>query len=87
MDECRHMMTVPVPEPAAGTDGCEECLAAGQSWVHLRKCLTCGHVGCCDASIGRHATRHAHTHRHPVVRSLEPGESWRYCYADETFTE
>jgi uncharacterized UBP type Zn finger protein len=73
------MRTVPVPEPEAGTQGCEECLAIGQRWVHLRKCLVCGHVGCCDQSIGKHATKHAHATGHPVIRSFEPGEEWRFC--------
>jgi CPA1 family monovalent cation:H+ antiporter len=83
MAECVHMQTVPVPEPAAGAQGCEECLKIGQEWVHLRKCLECGHVGCCDQSIGKHATAHAASTGHPVIRSFEPGEEWRYCYPDE----
>jgi uncharacterized UBP type Zn finger protein len=87
MPGCHHMDSVPVPEPEAGTQGCEECLAIGQRWVHLRKCLECGHVGCCDNSIGKHATKHAHATMHHVIRSLEPGEEWRYCYADGAFTE
>lgn len=85
MDECRHMQTAPVPEPEGHTHGCEECLKIGQRWVHLRKCVICGHVGCCDQSIGKHATKHAHETGHPVVRSAEPGEEWRYCYVDDTF--
>lgn len=87
MGECTHMHTVPVPEPEAGTEGCQECLAIGQEWVHLRKCLECGHVGCCDQSIGKHATMHAAQTGHPVVKSHEPGETWRFCYADEEFAE
>jgi uncharacterized UBP type Zn finger protein len=87
MGECAHMRSVPAPEPDARTEGCEECLATGQTWVHLRKCLTCGHIGCCDESIGKHATRHAHETRHAVVRSFEPGENWRYCYVDDSFVE
>ena len=87
MAECQHMHTVPVPEPEARTQGCEECLAIGQQWVRLRKCLECGRVGCCDNSIGKHATAHAHTTGHNVIRSFEPGEEWRYCYADEAFAE
>jgi hypothetical protein len=66
-------------------EGCEECLRTGSQWVHLRLCLTCGHVGCCDSSPNRHARRHAHTAGHPIVRSYEPGEDWRWCYVDETF--
>ena len=63
--------------------GCEECLAMGSRWVHLRLCLTCGHVGCCDSSPNKHASAHAATIGHPIVRSLEPGEDWRWCYVDE----
>jgi uncharacterized UBP type Zn finger protein len=62
--------------------GCEECLAAGEPWLHLRICLECGHVGCCDDSPNRHATTHANATRHPVIRSLEPGERWAWCYSD-----
>ena len=65
------------------TDGCEECLREGADWVHLRLCLTCGHVGCCDDSKNKHATAHFHSTGHPVIESLEPGESWRWCYVDE----
>ena len=64
-------------------EGCEECLASGDRWVHLRLCLTCGHVGCCDSSPNRHATEHARTTGHPIVESFEPGESWRWCYVDQ----
>ena len=67
--------------------GCEECLATGDSWVHLRLCLGCGHVGCCDNSKNKHARRHFRTTTHPVIRSFEPGESWRYCYPDDLFVE
>jgi ubiquitin-hydrolase Zn-finger-containing protein len=65
--------------------GCEECLALGSSWVHLRLCLTCGHVGCCDSSPLRHARGHAFAVGHPIVASFEPGESWRWCYVDEAY--
>ena len=65
------------------TKGCEECLASGDSWVHLRLCLQCGHVGCCDNSKNRHATKHFHASKHPVARSIEPGERWGWCYVDE----
>jgi CPA1 family monovalent cation:H+ antiporter len=85
MAACQHLRSVPVPEPEARTQGCEECLAIGQEWVHLRKCLDCGHVGCCDQSIGKHATKHAKAEGHPCIRSFEPGEEWRYCYADDSF--
>jgi uncharacterized UBP type Zn finger protein len=63
--------------------GCEECLAQGSRWVHLRLCLSCGHVGCCDSSPGTHARRHAAGAGHPIIRSFEPGEDWRYCFVDE----
>jgi monovalent cation/hydrogen antiporter len=63
-------------------DGCEECLAMGSTWVHLRLCLECGHVGCCDSSPNRHASKHFASERHPVMRSFEPGESWRWCFVD-----
>lgn len=67
--------------------GCEECVKAGTHWVHLRQCLECGHVGCCDSSVGRHATRHFHATKHPVMRSVEPGEPWGWCYVDEEMLE
>jgi phosphoenolpyruvate-protein phosphotransferase len=78
---CEHAAKVK-PVPPRTPAGCEECLAAGASWVHLRLCLTCGHVGCCDDSPGRHATRHAQATSHPVIASYEPGERWAWCYAD-----
>jgi uncharacterized UBP type Zn finger protein len=83
MPACEHLSSVPVPEPDARTEGCEECMAIGQRWVQLRKCLDCGHVGCCDSSIGKHATKHFHETGHPVMRSFEPGGGWRYCYVDK----
>ena len=66
-------------------NGCQECLELGTWWVHLRLCLTCGHVGCCDSSPMRHARSHAHTSRHPIVQSMQPGESWRWCYVHENY--
>jgi thioredoxin reductase (NADPH) len=69
------------------TEGCEECLQTGDEWVHLRLCLSCGHVGCCDDSPNRHATRHFHASLHPVIRSYEPQEAWAYCYSDSTLAE
>jgi ubiquitin-hydrolase Zn-finger-containing protein len=66
-------------------NGCEECLELGTRWVHLRLCLTCGHVGCCDSSPMRHASGHARTVGHPIVQSMEPGESWRWCYIHENY--
>ncbi len=67
----------------ASGPGCQECLATGGYWVHLRVCMTCGHIGCCDSSPGRHATAHYHETEHPIVRSVEPGETWGWCYVDE----
>jgi uncharacterized UBP type Zn finger protein len=67
----------------ARTAGCEECLQTGDAWVHLRLCLSCGHVGCCDSSKNKHATAHFHRSKHPVMRSFEPGERWAWCYVDE----
>ena len=87
---CVHLKTVvskragPV---APSAHGCEDCLAMGASWVHLRLCLTCGHVGCCDSSPNRHATAHYHRSGHPVVKSFEPGEDWAWCYVDEEMVE
>lgn len=78
---CSHAAAV--GEVTPGAAGCEECLALGDSWVHLRLCMTCGHVGCCDSSKNRHATTHFQTTGHPIVRSFQPGESWAWCYADE----
>ncbi len=66
-----------------GANGCEECLAVGDTWVHLRTCLICGHVGCCDSSKNKHATRHFHATGHPLIQSFEPGETWIWCYVDE----
>jgi uncharacterized UBP type Zn finger protein len=78
---CEHEIGL---EPvAARTPGCEECLKAGTRWVHLRLCLSCGHVGCCDSSPGKHATKHFHRTNHPVVASYESGERWAWCYVDE----
>ena len=65
-------------------EGCEECLADGGTWVHLRLCLGCGHVGCCDSSQMKHASKHFAETEHPVMRSFEPGENWRWCFVDET---
>ena len=64
-------------------NGCEECLKMGDKWVALRLCLECGHVGCCDSSKNKHATKHFHTTTHPIIRSFEPGEDWRWCYIDQ----
>lgn len=82
---CEHLEQVKEVEPSAA--GCEDCLRMGGQWVHLRLCLTCGHVGCCDSSPHRHATAHWHASGHPVIRSFEPGEEWMWCYPDELFFE
>ena len=79
---CRHLAGLR-PVPPRTPDGCEECLKTGSPWVHLRLCLGCGHVGCCDSSPNRHATRHFKTIGHPVVASYETGERWAWCYADD----
>ena len=80
--QCTHVDQVTEVTPRT-PQGCEECLAMGGRWVHLRLCLTCGYVGCCDSSPNRHATKHFQTAGHPIVRSFEPGESWVWCYADQ----
>jgi len=67
------------------TKGCEECLKSGDSWVHLRMCLECGHVGCCDSSKNRHARAHFKATQHPLIQSAEKGEDWRWCYIDEVY--
>jgi hypothetical protein len=85
-DECTHLDTIANPEPHSW--GCEDCLAKGEeNWVHLRLCETCGHVGCCDNSPGRHATAHFGATSHPMIRSYEPGEDWFYCYVDDLLFE
>jgi uncharacterized UBP type Zn finger protein len=86
---CNHFAQAqPVPAPpAAHAAGCEECVRLGDTWVHLRQCLVCGHVGCCDSSKNKHATRHFHTTTHPVMRSVEPGETWGWCYVDERMVD
>jgi monovalent cation:H+ antiporter-2, CPA2 family len=78
---CRHVAALQAVRP--GAQGCEDCLKIGAAWVHLRLCMTCGHVGCCDSSPNRHATQHYHATSHPIVRSLERGEDWGWCYEDE----
>jgi Zn-finger in ubiquitin-hydrolases and other protein len=80
--DCSHARAMGEVRPRT-PDGCEECLATGSGWVHLRVCMSCGHVGCCDSSPNRHATKHHHATTHPVVRSYEPGEGWGWCYVDE----
>lgn len=77
---CSHLDQI--RDVPATSDGCAECLALGDGWVHLRRCLICGHIGCCDSSKNRHATAHFHQTGHPLIQSFEPGESWRWCYID-----
>ena len=79
---CTHVDQIHDVAPAT-LEGCEDCLRIGDTWVHLRLCLICGHVGCCDNSTNKHATAHFHAVGHPIVRSFEPGESWMWCYVDE----
>lgn len=82
---CQHIKEIHDVIPSA--QGCEECLKMGSSWVHLRICKTCGHVGCCDSSPNQHATKHFRVTGHPIVQSFEPGENWMYCYIDDEFIE
>ena len=76
--KCEHLKQIQNVVPSA--QGCEDCLKTGDSWVHLRICMTCGHVGCCDSSQNRHARAHFHAAGHPIIKSFEPGESWMWCY-------
>ena len=80
-DGCAHLDTVTVD--GANSDGCEDCLAIGSRWLHLRRCTSCGHIGCCDSSPNRHATAHFGSTSHPIIQSFEPGEEWLWCYVDE----
>ena len=82
MTTCRHLDQIQDVTPDS-TGGCSDCLAIGSAWVHLRECLSCGHVACCDSSPHRHATAHAEGSGHPIIRSFEPGEDWRWCYPDQ----
>jgi uncharacterized UBP type Zn finger protein len=87
-ETCAHLTTAGKRHAAKPSGhGCAECLKSGDIWVHLRLCLSCGHVGCCDNSPNRHATKHFHASGHPVIRSYEPGEDWGYCYPDDLFVE
>ena len=82
---CTHLGEVTDVAPAG--NGCEDCLAIGGRWVHLRVCMSCGHVGCCDSSPNKHATAHFRSTAHPIVQSYEPGEDWWWCYADRVAFE
>ena len=84
-ESCSHLDQIREVTPHSA--GCEECLKMGDSWVHLRLCLSCGHVGCCDSSRNKHATKHFRKTHHPIIRSLESGEHWRWCYIDEVMFE
>lgn len=83
---CTHLDQIRDVTPKT-PEGCEECLEMGDTWVHLRLCLTCGHVGCCDSSKNKHATKHFHAEGHPIVQSFERGEDWIWCYIDEVAME
>jgi uncharacterized UBP type Zn finger protein len=83
MADCTHLDQVLITELPESVPGCEDCLAIGGEWLHLRICLQCGHVGCCDDSPNRHATAHNRSSGHPIIRSLEPGEIWSWCFVDE----
>jgi uncharacterized UBP type Zn finger protein len=83
MQTCSHLDEIKVLELPESVDGCEDCLRDGGVWLHLRICLTCGHVGCCDNSPNRHATAHYQATEHPLIHSLEPGEDWTWCYVDD----
>jgi hypothetical protein len=80
---CSHLDSIQFTELPENIAGCEDCLASGDWWVHLRMCHSCGHIRCCDDSPNKHATAHAHASGHPIIRSAEPGENWSYCYIDD----
>jgi uncharacterized UBP type Zn finger protein len=86
MSVCSHLDQIRPVSPRT-PEGCQECLKTGSYWVHLRLCLECGHVGCCDQSPRRHATAHYHSTKHPIIRSYEPGEDWYWCYIDDLLFE
>ena len=79
--QCTHLDQILDVDPSG--NGCKECLEMGDVWVHLRMCQSCGHIGCCDSSKNRHATKHFRTSGHPIIRSFEPGEDWYFCYLDD----
>lgn len=84
---CEDLKKLEIGPPPKTPEGCEECLKTNDEWVHLRLCLTCGHVGCCDNSINKHARKHAKVASHPVIRSFEPDETWRYCFVHDLGVE
>jgi hypothetical protein len=83
--KCSHLDSIKKVHPSAR--GCEECLKIGSPWVHLRICRTCGHVGCCDDSPNKHATKHFHATHHPIIEGYDPPEGWGWCYVDEVFLD
>ena len=85
MNECKHTRAIKTVTP--GTRGCAECLKTGSTWFHLRVCRICGHVGCCDQSPGRHATKHFHATQHPIIEGYDPPEGWGWCFVDEIMIE
>jgi uncharacterized UBP type Zn finger protein len=85
MAQCLHLDQIRDVAPSG--NGCVECLQTGGRWVHLRMCSICGHIGCCDNSPGKHATKHFRATQHPIIRSYEPGEDWFWCYPDELMFE
>ncbi len=88
MAVCTHLETHGTADPPALTpQGCQECLATGSQWVHLRRCLSCGHIGCCDSSPNTHAAKHFQATSLPIIQSFEPGEDWRWCYVDQTYLD
>ncbi|MGH8944609.1 MAG: UBP-type zinc finger domain-containing protein [Acidimicrobiia bacterium] len=80
---CAHLDQIRDVTPSG--NGCQQCIEIGDTWVHLRLCLTCGQVGCCESSKNQHARKHSHATSHPIVQSFEPGENWRWCYPDSMF--
>jgi uncharacterized UBP type Zn finger protein len=83
---CSHLDQITI-QPPDTAPGCEDCMRTGDRWVHLRVCLSCGHVGCCDSSKNKHASKHADEAGHPIVRSAQEGETWCWCYADKVMFE
>jgi len=84
---CEHILKADHNVKPKTPNGCEECLKIGDEWVHLRLCLTCGHIGCCDSSKNKHATKHFHETKHPVIKSFQPDEDWLWCYIDQIMVE
>jgi uncharacterized UBP type Zn finger protein len=85
--ECSHLDSVRFSEVPSDVAGCEDCLALGMQWVHLRMCQSCGRIACCDDSPGKHATAHFRQSGHPIIRSAQPGEDWSWCYVDEVMLQ